>query len=1029
MRLSNFNKNWLIAIPVLFVGIIISSLSCNSEKEYGLPDKVDFNYDIRPILSQNCFVCHGPDSSTRKANLRLDIFEGATAHLEHGGAAIVPGSIGKSLLVDRISSEDSEFHMPPPEAKKTLSAREVALLKRWIDQGAKWKPHWAFIKPQIPDIPNDIREASVSDVIDHLIDKALKIKQLESAPSSTKNALIRRVSYLITGLPPDPVDLKAFIADSSVNSYEKMVDQYLSSPQYGERWARHWMDLVRYAESKGHEFDYSVSGAWQYRDYLIRAFNQDVPYDLLVKEHLAGDMMTEPRYHPEEGFNESIIGTAYFFLGEGKHGPVNVKVEESERIDNMIDVTSKTFQALTVGCARCHDHKFDPIPTTDYYAMYGMIESSRIGPLPARKSLKQTTHVEELKRIQKEIKIQLGAQFTDAVNEATPQFISQLQQFVKNADDIHSSEIDSANYRVIGDFRQGDWKGWYTTGWAFGEKPLMGAPVFDKPSRRVSGLVGGIASSRYFTSGVMGVLRSPNFIVEHDSIAIRAAGINGTIQIIADNFQIIQRPLYGNLEKKLNNQLWETYTFDLSLLQGHKAYLEFMPGLYGEIKLPYEDLRHIYGIKPEDYIEVQYAVAFNGELPDLPFPGLDDHYDFSMKAKTQSISDWKNNQANIEQILLLDHWLKGINGITYSKALSELITTYDGIAAQLYDSTHFLGLSEGDAVFSPVFIRGSIDKLSEEKVPRKFLTAVKAGPDSFPQYGSGRLAWAESVVDPVNPLTARVMVNRIWHHLFGKGIVETVDNFGLQGKLPSHPELLDYLALRFIEEGWSIKRIIKHILLSQTFQRSTTTVAENQKIDPGNILLHHFPVRRLEAEAIRDGMLSVTNNLDLSMYGESIPIHLTEFMTGRGIPNESGPLDGAGRRSIYITVRRNFLSPIMLAFDMPVPFSTFGKRNTTNVPAQSLTLMNDPFVHQQAMYWAENLLREKDVTISERIHEIYLRAFSRQPSVEDLRGAETLLENLAKEYSRPLEELKKDPQFWADYCHTIFNMKEFIHLL
>ena len=1017
---------------MLFIGIIISSLSGNSEKEHDLPDKVDFNYDIRPILSQNCFVCHGPDSSTRKANLRLDNFEGATAHLEHGGAAIVPGNISKSLLVDRISSEDPEFHMPPPEAKKTLSAREVALMKRWIDQGAKWKPHWAFIKPELPDLPDDIQEASVSEVIDHLIDRELIIKQLEPAPSAKKNALIRRVSYLLTGLPPDPVDVMAFIADTSADNYEKMVDQYLSSPQYGERWARHWMDLVRYGEYKGHEFDFAISGAWQYRDYLIRAFNQDVHYDLLVKEHLAGDMLTEPRYNPEEGFNESIIGTAYFFLGEGKHSPVNVKVEEYERIDNMIDVTSKLFQALTVGCARCHDHKFDPIPTTDYYAMYGMIESSRIGPLPARKTQKQVAQIEELKKIQKEIKIQLGAQFTDAVNEATPQFISQLQQFVKNADDIHSSENDSANYRVIGDFRQGDWKGWYTTGWAFGETPLRGTPVFDKQSRRVSGLVGGIASSRYFKSGVMGVLRSPNFIIEHDSIAIRARGINGTIRIIADNFQIIRYPLYGNLEKKLNSELWETYTSDLSLIKGHKAYLEFMPGIYGELDPEIEvknSTRHIYSIKPQDYIEVQYAVAFDGEFPDLPFPVLDDQYDFSVKAKTQSISDWKNNQANTEQILLLNHWLKETNGITYPKALSELLTTYDGIAAQLYDSTHFLGLSEGDAVFSPVFIRGSIDKLSENKVPRQFLTAVKTGLDSFPQYGSGRLAWAESVVDTENPLTARVMVNRIWHHLFGKGIVETVDNFGLQGKLPSHPELLDYLAYRFIEEGWSIKQMIKHILLSQTFQRSTTTVAENQKIDPGNILLQHFPVRRLEAEAIRDGILSVTQNLDLTMYGESIPIHLTEFMTGRGMPSESGPLDGGSRRSIYIAVRRNFLSPMLLAFDMPIPFSTFGKRNTTNVPAQSLSLMNDPFVHQQAMYWAENLLRQKDVTISERINEIYIRAFSRQPSVEDLRGAETLLENLAKEYSQPLEEMKNDPQFWADYCHTIFNMKEFIHLL
>ncbi len=914
--------------------------------------------------------------------------------------------------------------MPPPEAKKVLSEREIALLKKWIKQGAEWKPHWAFIKPELPELMADFERASPNDIIDRLVDQKLKVKKLQPSPLATNNALIRRVSYLLTGLPPDPEDVRAFVSNTSDHAYEKMVDKYLSSPHFGERWARHWMDLVRYGEYMGHEYDYAISGAWQYRDYLIRAFNQDVPYDLFVKEHLAGDMLDQPRYNPDQGFNESIIGTAYFFLGEGKHGPVDIKLEESDKIDNMIDVTSKTFQALTVGCARCHDHKFDPIPTTDYYAMYGMIESARIGPLPARKTLEQAAQIERLTELKGEIRSELGQELAIAAEKTSTLFVNQVRQFVQTTGEDGK---DSIKYRVIGDFRKGSWEGWYSDGWAFGDAPLMGKPIFDKKSGKVNGLGSAVASSRFYSTGIMGALRSPNFIIENDSIAIRAAGINGLIRIIVDNFQVIQKPLWRGLEKLVNGGEWNTYTFDVSRLKGHKAYLQFIPGHYDNY-LEGKPPQHKYRIKPDDYIEIQYAIAFDQQIPDLLATVPSEQSQFTSEGEAL-IKDWVKGQASPEQISALDHWLMG-KEIGYSKRLSRLITSYDSIAAQLYDSTHFIGMTEGDAVFSPVFIRGSVNQLSAEKIPRRFLSAIQAGPELFPQYGSGRLAWAEAVVDPENPLTSRVIVNRLWHHLFGRGIVETVDNFGMQGKLPSHPQLLDYLALRFIEDGWSMKGMIKHILLSQSFRRSTEVLEENLAIDPNNDLLHHYPMRRLEAEAIRDGILAVSGRLDSTMYGESIPIHLTEFMgSGSGRPEMSGPLDGNGRRSIYVEVRRNFLSPLMLVFDRPIPFSTFGKRNTTNVPAQSLALVNDPFVHQQTVHWAKNVLSEEKLSVSERIRKIYFQAFSREASPEELKSAEILLDDLAKEYGLDLDEMTEDTQVWVDYCHSILNFKEFIHLM
>jgi hypothetical protein len=273
------------------------------------------------------------------------------------------------------------------------------------------------------------------------------------------------------------------------------------------------------------------------------------------------------------------------------------------------------------------------------------------------------------------------------------------------------------------------------------------------------------------------------------------------------------------------------------------------------------------------------------------------------------------------------------------------------------------------------------------------------------------------------------MVNRIWHHIFGRGIVETVDNFGLQGKLPTHPDLLDYLSLYFIKEDWSIKNLIRQIVLSESFKRSTAALPENAIVDPNNNFLHHFPLKRLEAEAIRDAMLSVSGNLNQTMYGEPIEIHLTEFMTGRGRPRYSGPLDGNGRRSIYTTIRRNFLSPMMSVFDAPMPFSTFGRRNTTNVPAQSLTLMNDPFVYDQACNWAMNIVSKSSTSFTERVQEIYRCAFSRNATEEEIQAAQNILTELAIKHNGTFEELKNDPLIWTDYCHAIFNLKEFIHLL
>ncbi|MBX2815906.1 MAG: DUF1549 domain-containing protein, partial [Saprospiraceae bacterium] len=444
---KSLQLNWLLWVLISLV------FACSSEQnlrdvvdDQSLPEHPSFNFDIRPILSNNCYLCHGPDISTREANLRLDLEEGLTAELGDGRQVIVPGNPGQSELMWRVRNHNPDLVMPPPETKRMLSDREIALLDRWIEQGAKWEPYWAFKKPAKPDIPS-----GYDHPIDALVTEKLEDLGLEPAPIADANALVRRLSYVLTGLPPSAHQLgHGPLGDGA--SYEELVDKFMASPHFGERWARHWMDLTRYAEGKGHEFDYPVLGAWQYRDYLIRAFNADLPYDQIVKEHLAGDLIEPPRLHPTEGFNESLIATMHYRMSEGKHSPVDIKEEESDRIDNIIDVTTKTFQALTVSCAQCHDHKFDPIPTADYYSLYGIFESTR-------QAVHQRESLEEVNQTRQAIEDQI-AYLKSAVSTELRSLSSmpQAQQI------SHRPSQESPEAKALGHFANGETNGWTTQG-------------------------------------------------------------------------------------------------------------------------------------------------------------------------------------------------------------------------------------------------------------------------------------------------------------------------------------------------------------------------------------------------------------------------------------------------------------------------------------------------------------------------------------------------------------------------------------
>lgn len=997
-------------------------IACGNDPTFSdLPEKPDFNFHIRPILSNHCFNCHGPDESSRQAGLRLDTYEGATALLESGHQAIVPGHWKSSTAISRMASDEPEQVMPPPEANNPVSERDLALLKKWIRQGAQWKDYWAFIPP-------DTTAYDPNRTIDQFIDEQLALQQLEPAPETDKQQLIRRLSYLLTGLPPEPAQIEAYLNNDAPDAYEQLVDQLLASPNFGERWARHWMDLVRYAETRGHEFDYPVIGAWRYRDYLIRAFNEDLPYDQLIREHLAGDLLERPRFLAGSGTNESLLGTVFYTLGEGKHSPVDIRKEEADRIDNMIDVTTKTFQGLTLACARCHDHKFDPLPTADYYALYGIFESARFTYYPTNSGLLEQARIDSIREHKQAIRELIAK--TIPVDQG-PLVLATSRKMEDK------SPAQPEDLILLADFRRGDAQGWMIDGAAFGNGNALGEPIFDD-KQTLRGFAPAKASTRFGGTGIQGTLRSPTFTIDHDYITVRVAGQHTTLRLVIDNFQLIQAPIHGGLTHDLKNPEMTDIRMDVSMWKGRKAYLELLNS-----KMWKHGQRHHNSIEPDAWIEAEYAFlhdSINLTPPGLPEPDL--------TLRKASLEDWVKGHPKPATVAALNQQLSGFRLQPVRETVQVHLTDIRSLTDSLYAFNTFGGVSEGDAVFSPVFIRGNHLQVSEEQLPHRYLTVFDEQYPAFPDEGSGRLALANAIADPANPLTSRVMVNRIWHHLFGRGLVETVDNFGLQGKIPSHPALLDHLALRFIDHQWSIKAMIREIVCSSTFRRSTQPSEAAKKKDPQNIWLQRFPIRRLEAEAIRDGILAVSGRLDTTRFGPPVPVHLTPFMQGRGRPWKSGPLDGEGRRSVYQAVRRNFLPPMMLTFDFPVPFSTFGRRNVSNVPAQSLNLMNDPFVREQAEVWAENILAGSG-TFEQRLTDVYQRAFSRPPTAEELEKAGLFFAEQEKLYAAvdppepedepsektdaevPPDKPSADPRIaiWADYCQVIFNSKEFIFLL
>lgn len=842
--MSQFHRTQVL---VAFAGCLLVGFASGQEEQAAeaIPAeaKAFFEKKIRPVLAATCYECHSPTHGKKVAGgLVLDSREG-TRKGGDSGPVVVPGKPSQSLLIKRLSHSDPEQVMPP---SKRLDATVVRDFEEWIRQGApdprqdaevasweidleKGRKHWAYQPPQKAAVPRVRDSAWPRTDVDRFVLAAQEAAGLTPVADADRGTLLRRLSFDLTGLPPSPAEVEAFAASESGEAWESVVDRLLASPRFGEKWARHWLDVARYAESTGKTVNFNYPHAWRYRDYVIAAFNADKPYDQFIIEQLAGDLLSadDPQLKAER-----LIATGFLAIGAKTLDERSELKFELDVVDEMIDVTTQAFLGITVACARCHDHKFDPISQQDYYALAGIFRSTQtcygtVSFINARRpssllSLPQEASVvtavpplseSERKRVENQIQ---------SVRESMQNSTDGLQQFFARGQiSLLQSRLDAYD--------------------AEGNPKLLAMGVRDKPAR---------AQAARAQPG----RRRPGF-----------AGFAGS--------------------------------------------------------------------------------------------------------GTRSIAD------------------------------------------------------------SPIYIRGEADQPSDSRVPRGTLQVLAQVPLQVTSTSSGRLELAQWIASKDNPLTARVLVNRVWLQLFGRGLVPTAEDFGLSGHPPTHPELLDHLAHRFLEEGWSVKKLIKHLVMSHAYQLTSVADAGAMEVDPDNTLLWRMAPRRLDAESLRDALLSVSGQLtDVPPVG-SVVARAGEGPVARFGPGSNSIVAAINdprntHRSVYLPIVRDNLPEALTLFDAADPALITANRPQTTVPSQGLFLLNNAFVMRAADAAANGLLAKDGET--ERIREAFIRFYGRSPTGQEQASAEAFLASYRAQLTKDrVPARSQQREVWSAFCQALFASAEF----
>lgn len=1305
---------WFVVVPIVLC--CVSKVRADEGVEF-------FEKKVRPVLVQHCFQCHSADSEEPKGGLRLDSKTGWQLGGASGEPAVLPGQPDKSPLIRAIRHDPDASAMPPD--KPRLPDQILADLTEWVQRGAPdprertavgdpdagWETEfqrrldWWSLQPVAKVRPPDLTNDWPRDAVDRFVLSGLQRNRLQPAADADGLTLLRRLSFVLTGLPPTAELMKTFparYAEDADAALAALVDELLDSPYFGERIARHWMDVVRYTDTYGYEWDNPAKGSWEYRDYLIRAFNSDVGFDQLIREQIAGDLLATSRVNAASGLNESLIGPMFYHLGEHRHGDNEViNGVREEMIDNKIDAFSKAFLAMTIACARCHDHKLDAISQKDYYALAGMFMTPRWTSRSIDAPQKNAATIEELQRLRTAIHDRTAKLWARRAAElATGDALRQAAMKLDRAEleKAPVGEIEWLLHNLLPEPSNTVWRGSrHLTASAAEQATKLAVledgsilaagdvpetDIYTVTFRTEPGAVDQIRleALTHDTLGNQGPGRTPhgNFVLSHLRVSVQpftaaasdatrngSLGESQTVKLAAaradyeqPNYPVtdalnpagnngwgvglggnvdrtawfsfnepIELPYGGQWTVTLEHRYgsrhilgrfritpgaetplakseidglasdeataaawqrlasqWRTISqqrresnakfqqlIDLSqpelphgfvidgdgmrtgytsggdpliALQGEVAVERLLPRGYhthalssklpGALRLPrQEDLpgkfasvalagdewsgylrvsdnafqtEHVTFLgsrRPEwrtfgdiavtnGIQRVAYEIATSDLNPNFPprtgvarvggkklppqdegfkkrswfsLTGLvshdqsgqpvDDLQRFAVLFADPSPSNaneaWRriggwlaDSLLNYQQGPLSDdevrlvNWLLGrgllVNGLADDPELASLVRRYRDVEASLpfprtCNSMDERGVTPMDYA---LHIRGDINRRGD-RVPRGLpqfagrgagiqpAGHIKDGVDHEPATrSSGRRRIAEFLTDPRHGLAARVYVNRVWQWVFGNGLVRTPNDFGHLGEPPSHPELLDYLTREFIADGWSTKRLIRRLVLSRTFRQSGGVSAAAAAIDPSNRWLHHFPTRRLEAEAIRDSLLAVSGRLDPALYGRPInPRRQVEDAAKRLF---SGPLDGNGRRSIYLEVSIMDRSRFLQSFNAPDPKLPTARRDETNVPAQALVMLNDPFVLAMADHWSARLVADDSPSVEHRIHSMFARALGRLPEAEELDRWAALIDSLSVG-----DDDLADRAAWKHAAHTLFNLQEFTH--
>ncbi len=859
-----------------------------------------FEKSIRPVLASKCYKCHSAEAEKVKGGLLLDTREGIRAGGD-SGHAVVPGSLSESLLIQALRSADKDTAMPPENSGGKLPDDVIKDFEKWVMMGApdprdgtskvvskkeidwtKAREFWAFKAPQAGPVPQPAAKAWPRTDIDRFVLTALEAKGLKPVADSDPRALIRRINFDLIGLPPTPEEVDAFVADSIRNpqsAIHNLTDRLLASPQFGERWGRHWLDVARFAESTGKERNFTFPEAWRYRDWVIASVNADKPYDQFIVEQIAGDLL--PAKNDAER-DAHVIATGFLALGPKGLNERNREQFRMDLVDDQIDATSRAVLGLTVACARCHDHKFDPIPQKDYYAMAGIFRSTATF-------------------------YGTGEGAGAAKNRNGTPLIALTPPPAADGSPLPAAPAPVAAISV--------------------SEPQLPAAIARDPKR-----------TEMFAS------LSP---------AKRAA--------------LLER--FGKSAKASPIPP-----------PAAKAPAAAEPPLPAYLANDPEKAKRFANLSPERKAEVLQRLGKGAKAGKA----------FGRKGKTASEPDSAN--------------------------------------AVPPGNPRAMGVREGTAADAAILIRGEVDHRGDT-VPRGVVTVLTTGtPPAMPANASGRLELAQWITAPENPLTARVMVNRVWQHLFGQGLVSTPDNFGATGTAPSNPALLDHVALQFVRDGCSVKKLVRSIVLSRTYQLSTAHDSANIAADPDNVLLWRASPRRLDAEAIRDAMLAASGQLDLTPLAGSVVARVGDGYIGRGIQPSAFKRD-SNKRSVYLPIVRDFVPEALEVFDFAEPSLVVAARDVTNVPSQALFLMNDAFVMNQSKAMAQRILATP-LDYPQRIALAYQLTLSRLPTAAERTRADQYLRSEASQLI-PIKNgqvADASEASWATFCQALFACAEFRYL-